>query len=892
MIGRTVTGRTVTGRDGIDWQNDALAGEPRPLDGVEPTGWLGNAGVLVIGRLLVAILGWVGTIIVARNLDQEAFGRFTFVFGLLGMMSIVTDLGLGRVALSGVMSDRVVDAADRRAFAGTYVVLRLLLGFVGYGVALGFTIVANYPSEIVRATAVGGVVVVVATASHGYELVLQAHLRMGIVAVGAVFGRLAQLGLITAAVVADSGLVVLMLPAVVAELVIAGIKIPKSISLQPMVFAIRPRLWWSLLKEAVPISIGTALATLYFRVDSIMLSKLSDFTAVGIYGIAFKFVDLLHFVALSVSVPLLTVLVRSWPDDIAGFKRAVERTVGLFALLAGGLIVHFGLFAAETVELLYGSEYRAGATAVQLLVLGEIIGFGSIIGLTVLTATAKHRPYPYVALLGLVVNIGLNLWAIGRYGYAGAAVTTVVTEIIVVAGMWLLVRRVPTVGRIGLGPLVRIVPPMVAALLGGALVDLVLPWPIAALIAVVIYCTGSVNLGRSIYRADADSGTADATGDGSTGSDGMRVVVVGHSASGSGAERVLLRYVDAMTEAGWSVEGACPEGYLARELRTRGIDPWILPDLQLPEGNRATAVLRMLGRWGSAGSIIRSRTSADEVIVVNGLLALPAVRLSGRSRSAVWLVHDVVVRRDLRLVARLSTKTLAAAVGVSDAAAAFPRSLGISSDVIRNGTAWPIAPAHPATNARPIVGINAMVTPWKGHEVLLEAVADLPEADLEILGGRFPKDGDHLERLERRAEEPDLAGRVRFLGHRNDPLDAMRSWSVAVSASTEPEAGPLAVLEAMSLGIPVVATGHGGAVEVVGSAGLLVEPGDVGELTIALRSLVADSELRQCCSTAGRESVAAGLTEAASNEAFLNRLLQMRTEVLKTVAGKTRGQSR
>lgn len=868
-------------------EHGTLTGEVSNPVQADTSGWLGNAGSLVVGRLLVAMLGWAGTIIVARNLDQEAFGRFTFVFGLLGMMSIVTDLGLGRVALSGVMSDRMADADERRNFAGTYVVLRLLLGFVGYGVALGFTVVANYPSEIVNATAVGGVVVVIATASHGYELVLQAHLRMGIVAVSAVFGRFAQLGLITAAVVADRGLVTLMLPAVIAEVVIAAIKIPKSRRLQPTTFAIRPRLWWSLLQEAIPISIGTALATLYFRVDSIMLSKLSDFTAVGIYGIAFKFVDLLHFVALSVSVPLLTVLVRSWPGDVEGFRRAVERTVGLFALLAGGLIVHFGLFAAETVELLYGAEYTVGATAVQLLVLGEIIGFGSIIGLTVLTATARHRRYPYVALVGLVVNVGLNLWAIGRYGYTGAAVTTVMTEIVVVAGMWLLVRRVPTVGRIGLGPVLRVIPPMAAAAICGFAVDLILPWPVAAFAASIVYGMGSLRFAQTTYRADA-SGPEDSE----ITADLMRVVVIGHSASGSGAERVLLRYVDAMLEAGWSVAGACPEGFLGRELRARGIDPWILPDLQLAEGNRAVTVVRMLARWANAAAIIRSRTSEEDVLVVNGLLALPTVRLAGRSRSAVWLVHDVVVRRDLRLVAKLSARNLAAAIGVSDAAAAFPRSLGRPTTVVRNGTAWPVGQAHPNTRTRPIVGINAMVTPWKGHEVLLDAVGKLPGVDLEILGGRFPKDGEYLERLALRAERPDLTGRVRFLGHRDDPLDAMRGWSVAVSASTEPEAGPLAVLEAMSLGIPVVATGHGGAVEVVGSAGLLVEPGNAEELSMAIRSLVTDEELRKRCSTAGRESVAAGLTEDASNEAFLRRLLLQRSEAGPSGASSRRALSR
>ncbi len=348
-----------------------------------------------------------------------------------------------------------------------------------------------------------------------------------------------------------------------------------------------------------------------------------------------------------------------------------------------------------------------------------------------------------------------------------------------------------------------------------------------------------------------------------------RVLVVGHSRSGSGAERVLLRYVEAMQAHGWKVDGACPEGFLDQQLRQRGIEPTIIPDLQLPSGWRPLALARMAARWLRAARLIRAAGDRSSLVLVNGLLALPAVRLAGRSARSLWLVHDVVVRPDLRLVARLSSGPLALAVGVSRAAADYPAELGIPTEVVRNGTVWPTEAAPIDMPKRPIIGINAMVTPWKGHHVLLDAVAELPDVDLEIMGGQFPKDATYVEQLKQRAAEPDLAGRVRFLGHVDDPLAAMRSWSVAVSASVDPEAGPLAVLEAMSLGLPVVATNHGGAVEVVGQAGLLVEPGRPGPMAEALRRLTTDHRLRSRCAAAGRTAVADSLTEEASNRSFL-----------------------
>ena len=853
--------------------------------------WLANARSLVAGRLVVAVIGWLGTIIVARSLDTEEFGRFTFVFGLLGMMTIITDLGLGRVALSGVMPG----SEDPARYAGTYVVLRSLLGLLGYGVAVGFTVVAGYPNRIVTATAIGGAVVVVATASHAYEIVLQARLRLGIVAVAGVVGRSAQLALIAVAVAADGGLFLLLVPAIIAELVIAGVKVPQALKLQPMSYSIEPRLWWRLLREAVPLSTGAALATLAFRVDSIMLSKLADFAAVAVYGIAFKFVDLLHFISVSVSAPLLTVLVAAWPARRAEFRRAVARISGLLALLAGALVVGFGLFAAEAIELLYGAQYLtadgSAARVLQLLIVGEIIALVSMVALTVLTATGRHGPYPAIALCGLVVNVGLNLVAIPRWGIEGAAATTVVTEVVVVIGMLVLMRRVPGLARIGGRPAAEVaLSTALSTALGfgaGGLVDAVAPWPVAAAVALGTYAAVAFRLGLtadvvpsawpavgSAAPAAEDRTTAGAPVDGSTMGGAERgatgpVVFVGHSRSGSGAELVALRYAEALLDAGRPVRVVCPDGFLAERMARLGVEVVTVPDLQLRAGPKVRAIATTAIRWLRAAWILRRRTDADDQLVINGLLAIPAVALAARSRSARWLVHDVVVRSDLQLVARLAGRRLAGAAAVSNAAAAFPRSIGLPTTVVRNGTAWPVAPATPRPGEAPIVGINAKVTPWKGHHVLFEAVADLPGVELEVLGSGFPKDDAYVAELRSRATRSDLAGRVRFLGQRDDPAAAMRSWSVAVSASVEPEAGPLAVLEAMSLGIPVVATAHGGAVEVLGAAGLLVEPGHVEQLTVALRRLTTDDELRVRCSAAGRAAVAGGLTERASKDRFL-----------------------
>ena len=353
---------------------------------------------------------------------------------------------------------------------------------------------------------------------------------------------------------------------------------------------------------------------------------------------------------------------------------------------------------------------------------------------------------------------------------------------------------------------------------------------------------------------------------------GRRLLAVSHTGLFSGAERVLIHYLEAAREAGWEVRCASPDGTLRDALVERSVPVVRLPDLKLGDGPRPVAAAAMLARWLPAARTLHTATRQADRVLANGLLALPALRLARSPAPVCYLVHDVVVRKDLQLMVRLGAPAVDVGIAVSEAAGALARGYGVPVVVVRNGTRWPVDPADEVPARPPIVGINAMVTPWKGHAVLLDAMAHVPGAVLEVMGGHFPKDTDHLAAMQRRAEQPDLQGRVRFLGHQSDPLATMRRWTVSVNASVDPEAAPLSVLDAMSIGLPVIATDHGGSPEVLGDGGVLVPPRDAEALATAIRMLLADPEGRARMGAAARRSVAEQYTLAHTTRRFLDVL--------------------
>jgi glycosyltransferase involved in cell wall biosynthesis len=171
----------------------------------------------------------------------------------------------------------------------------------------------------------------------------------------------------------------------------------------------------------------------------------------------------------------------------------------------------------------------------------------------------------------------------------------------------------------------------------------------------------------------------------------------------------------------------------------------------------------------------------------------------------------------------------------------------------------------------PIVGTAARLVPIKGLDVLVRAVATLPNARLEIAG-----DGPERARLERLARELGTADRITFLGWQDDLAECFARWTLASVASRDEGFG-IAALEAMAAGLPVVASRVGGIPELVEHerSGLLVPPGDIAALANALGELTADPQRAAAMGAAARERAAAFRPErlVAAVAAVYERLL-------------------
>ena len=247
------------------------------------------------------------------------------------------------------------------------------------------------------------------------------------------------------------------------------------------------------LPQSLPFALAFVITTLYFKIDQPILLHFRGLTEVGWYVFAYKPVEALLFIPvtiLNVAFPVLSVYHSESPERLLSatgrFYRALllmgwPITVGT-VVLAGGIN---GLFDRT------GGQYAPSAAALQVLGVGIFLMFTTNAFIAALNAMDRQLLFTWAALVSLVVNVLLNLVLIPAFGYLGASWATNLTELALLVTGWVLVRHV-----LGPVPILRL---SWRILLAGLLMGAVLlffrsahGWevPVAILGGVVVYAAG------------------------------------------------------------------------------------------------------------------------------------------------------------------------------------------------------------------------------------------------------------------------------------------------------------------------------------------------------------------------------------------------------------------
>jgi O-antigen/teichoic acid export membrane protein len=395
-----------------------------------------NTLVQAVGTVATSLVAFFTFVAITRGLGPEAFGDFTAATVFLLIPVVLADVGLSAALLREISADpERTEPAMRAALP-----LRALIaiGAIAVGVAVGLAAPFNDQTKVAILIASGGAVLTIMT--FALQPVLQAELKMHW-AVGAnLAGRAVTLALTLGALAAGLGfksIVAAHVVGIAATFVLHLVAVAAFVPLWPV---IDTHYWRRLVGGSVALGLAIALSQIFFRVDAVLLALLRSAEEVGLYGAAYKFVELVVLIpaaaATSVFPPLMRFLAAEDPRALGLVQKAFD------VLLAASVPLTIVMLAypEDLITLAAGSEFSAGSDALRLLAPYALFAFANGLLWRVVMATHRDRLLLWTAVFVLAANIGLNLIFIPVYGFKAAAAIAVITEAAVAVPIGLTLR--------------------------------------------------------------------------------------------------------------------------------------------------------------------------------------------------------------------------------------------------------------------------------------------------------------------------------------------------------------------------------------------------------------------------------------------------------------------
>lgn len=407
-----------------------------------------NTLIQVVGKIVGTILGFTVVIILTRYLGAAGYGQYTTAMAYLGFFSVIADLGLYLVVVREISKPD----ADEANVIGNMIGLRIACAVIVLGAAALIAIVMPYPPIVRTAIYIGTLSFLMVAVNQLLVGIFQKHLAMNRVVMGELTGRIVLIALTIWLVAAGAGLLTIFWTIVAASAANVLIMLVFAQRFVPLSIRFNLTYWRTIMAVTWPLSVSVVLNLIYFRLDTVFLSIFKGSHDVGLYGAAYKVLEILVtfptlFVGLT--LPILTSYFNT--NNREKFISVFQRSFEVIVLAAVPLVAGGAILAKPIIALVGGADFSDAAPIFQWLLIA--VGFlflGSLTGHTIV-AINKQRQMVWGYLTVATIGVILYLLLIPRFSYFGAAAGTIATEaIIAIIGLVIILRTMQFRLRLGI----------------------------------------------------------------------------------------------------------------------------------------------------------------------------------------------------------------------------------------------------------------------------------------------------------------------------------------------------------------------------------------------------------------------------------------------------------
>ena len=388
-----------------------------------------NMSWLLISQIIASVCGFIWTILMARYLGVDNYGIFGFATSLTGILAITIDFGISNHIVRHIATD--YDSAPKylgnalplkSIFSVGTIILTLIILILMKADELVITVTLLFTIEMILKSYIG-------TLNGSFQAFEEGKYQ----GIGNTILHVLLLIFILLTIFTDLGLIGIAISYIIANLIalIYEYYVLKKHIIKPK-FELDADFCKKITLLAIPFAVTSLLYNVYYSIDIVMLTNMVGNYPTGIYNATYKLISVLTLFYSVYTAVIFPVMSKFFKNDEKMLLISFEKSIKYLMLIIIPLAVATVVYSTDIIHFIYGHEYDASSSVLSILIWTVCLLFISGAANTLLNASHKEVTVTKIYAMAAIFNIVLNLFMIPYLSYNGAAITTVLSDVLIV----------------------------------------------------------------------------------------------------------------------------------------------------------------------------------------------------------------------------------------------------------------------------------------------------------------------------------------------------------------------------------------------------------------------------------------------------------------------------
>ena len=388
-----------------------------------------NMSWLLISQIIISICGFIWTILMARYLGVEDYGIFGFAVSLTGILCILFDLGIGIHSVRHIATN--YESAPK--YLGNAIPLKGVFSICGFIIIFFVLIIMKCNEVTIIITLLFAIEQIIKKFVELMNATFQAFEEGKYQGILDTLMNILLFIFIMIAIYCDLGLYGIAFAYIISNILalIYGYYILNKYITKPN-YEFDRTFCKNITIAAIPFAATAILSSIYYSIDMVMLTNMVGNYATGIYNATYKLISVLTLFYGVYTAVIFPVMSKFFKNDEKMLLISYEKSIKYLMMVIIPIAIGTMFYSSDIIQLIYGHKYDQAASVLSILIWTVCLLFISGAGNTLLNASYKEVSVTKIYFIAAIFNVVLNFIMIPHFSYNGAAITTVLSDVLIV----------------------------------------------------------------------------------------------------------------------------------------------------------------------------------------------------------------------------------------------------------------------------------------------------------------------------------------------------------------------------------------------------------------------------------------------------------------------------